>query len=114
LPEEYYAGLAAAYAERRDRLVSALEAAGLAPSRPTGAYYVMADFSRLGFDDDRLFAEFLVKKAGVAAVPGSSFYVDPADGRRRIRFNFCKRHETLDAAAARLARLPALARSHAG
>jgi aminotransferase len=110
LPESYYRGIAADYARRRDFLLGALEAAGLAPSRPAGAYYVMADFSGLGLDDDRAFAELLVREVGVAAVPGSSFYVDPRAGRRRVRFNFCKRLETLRAAADRLAGLPAVAR----
>jgi aminotransferase len=42
---------------------------------------------------------------GVAAVPGSSFYVDPAEGRARLRFNFCKKDETLGAAIERLGRV---------
>ncbi len=46
------------------------------------------------------------------AVPGSSFYREGSAGRERLRFNFCKRESTLDAAAERLAGLPeALARS---
>jgi aminotransferase len=110
LPHSYYEELARAYAARRDLLLGALEAAGLAPFRPSGAYYSMADFSRLGFDDDAEFATFLVRDVGVAAVPGSSFYVDPSRGRTRIRFNFCKRDETLIAAAERLAGLPEAAR----
>jgi aspartate/methionine/tyrosine aminotransferase len=42
---------------------------------------------------------------GVAVVPGSSFYSDPRDGARQVRFAFCKRDETLDAAAERLRKL---------
>ena len=114
LPESYYAGLARDYQARRDLALTALEAAGLVPFRPSGAYYTMADFSPLGFDDDREFATWLVKEVGVAAVPGSSFYVDPEKGRKRIRFNFCKRDETLAAAAARLSRLPEMARAQRG
>jgi aminotransferase len=41
----------------------------------------------------------------VAAVPGSSFYSDPAAGRQRLRFHFARRRETLEAAARRLGSL---------
>jgi aminotransferase len=109
LPASYYEDARRAYAARRDVLLGALEAAGLAPSRPAGAYYVMADISPFGFPDDRTFAEFLVREVGVATVPGSSFYTDPEAGRQRIRFNFCKREETLREAGRRLGGLPARA-----
>jgi aminotransferase len=114
LPSSYYEGLAVAYAKRRERLLAALEAAGLPAIRPRGAYYAIADFSALGFDDDHEFAQFLVREVGVAAVPGSSFYADASAGRTRIRFNFCKREETLDAAAERLAQLPEIAGARRG
>jgi len=55
--------------------------------------------------DDVALARRLVEQIGVAAVPGSSFYADPADGRRIIRFAFPKRLETLNTAAGRLASL---------
>ena len=51
------------------------------------------------------FTEYLVRDVGVAAVPGSSFYHDPADGRQQVRFAFCKREETLEEAGRRLQRL---------
>ncbi|HMB69768.1 MAG TPA: aminotransferase class I/II-fold pyridoxal phosphate-dependent enzyme [bacterium] len=105
LPDEYYAGIAETYRAKRDRMCDALEAAGFGVFRPRGAYYVMTDISDFGFGDDTGFARFLVKEAGVAAVPGSSFYVNPADGRDRLRFNFCKKDETLAAAIERLNRL---------
>jgi aminotransferase len=41
----------------------------------------------------------------VAAVPGSSFFQNPAEGAHLIRFCFCKKYETLDAAEAKLERL---------
>jgi aminotransferase len=41
----------------------------------------------------------------VAAVPGSSFYRDAALGREKLRFCFCKKDETLQAAAERLQKL---------
>jgi aminotransferase len=106
LPASYYEGLAVSYRERRDLLCSVLEKAGFGFRVPDGAYYVMC--STEGLDpgrDDVAFARRLVTEVGVAAVPGSSFYADPAKGRDKIRFAFPKRLETLEAAAERLARL---------
>ena len=106
LPPSYYDGLAVEYRERRDLLCSVLEKAGFGFRVPDGAYYVMC--STEGLDpgrDDVAFARRLVSEVGVAAVPGSSFYADPAKGRDKIRFAFPKRLETLEAAAERLARL---------
>jgi aminotransferase len=105
LPPEYYLNLAQGYRTRRDHLIPALTAAGFHCFRPRGAYYVMTDISAFGFKDDVTFAKYLVQEIGVASVPGSSFYRDPRDGARQIRFAFCKRPETLDAAGRRLAKL---------
>ena len=58
----------------------------------------MTDISRFGFADDVTFTQHLVKDIGIAAVPGSSFYNDPRDGARQVRFAFCKRDQTLDEA----------------
>jgi aspartate/methionine/tyrosine aminotransferase len=102
LPESYYTNLAEGYRKRRDRLIPALAEAGFRCFRPRGAYYVMTDISAFGFPDDLAFTKYLVSEIGVAAVPGSSFYRDPRDGARQVRFAFCKRDETLDAAAQRL------------
>jgi aspartate/methionine/tyrosine aminotransferase len=107
LPAEYYAKLAEGYQVRRDRLMPALIAAGFQCFRPRGAYYVMTDISAFGFKDDVSFAKYLVKEIGVACVPGSSFYRDPRDGARQVRFAFCKKPETLDEAGRRLAKLKA-------
>jgi aminotransferase len=67
----------------------------------------MTDIGRFGFPDDVAFARYLVKDVGVAAVPGSSFYSDPAAGRTKLRFCFCKRDETLAEADRRLGSLAA-------
>ena len=105
LPPEYYQRLAEGYRVRRDHLMPALTAAGFKCFRPRGAYYVMTDISAFGFDDDVAFTKYLVQEIRVAAVPGSSFYRDPRDGSKQVRFAFCKRPETLDEAAHRLAKL---------
>src|SRR5579862_34777 len=105
LPPEYYKKLAENYRVRRDHLIPALEAAGFKCFRPRGAYYVMTDISAFGFADDVEFVRYLVKEVGVAAVPGSSFYRDARDGSQQVRFAFCKKPETLDAAAERLKKI---------
>ncbi|WP_045879289.1 aminotransferase class I/II-fold pyridoxal phosphate-dependent enzyme [Pseudofrankia sp. DC12] len=106
LPEQYYADLAAAYQVRRDLLCGTLADVGFGVSRPDGAYYVMCDTRALDpAGDDVAFARHLVADVGVACVPGSSFFADPADGRHIIRFAFPKREETLREAAARLGKL---------
>jgi len=102
LPPSYYLSLATAYCARRDRLLPALTEAGFHCFKPRGAYYVMTDISAFGFADDIAFTKYLVKEIGVAAVPGSSFYNDPRDGARQVRFAFCKRADTLDTAARKL------------
>jgi aspartate/methionine/tyrosine aminotransferase len=105
LPPSYYERLRADYRARRDLLLPALEGAGFRTFRPDGAYYVMTEIGDFGFADDVEFARFLVREIGVAVVPGSSFYSDPADGARLVRFCFCKRDDTLNAAAERLRKL---------
>jgi len=107
LPPTYYESLANGYKSRRDRLMPALEEAGFRCFRPRGAYYVMTDISAFGFADDVAFTKHLVKEIGVAAVPGSSFYNDPRDGAKQIRFAFCKKDATLDEAGRRLKKLVA-------
>jgi aminotransferase len=53
----------------------------------------------------------MVEHIGVAAVPGSSFYFDPAANCSQIRFCFCKKYETLSTAGRRLASLAGLHRA---
>ncbi len=111
MPESYYQRLAAEYAGRRTLLSDALTVAGLQIFVPEGAYYILANIGPFAVSDDTRFCEWLVRKVGVAAVPGSSFYSRPELGRDLIRFTFCKREETLHEAARRLARLPELLRT---
>ncbi len=101
-PPAYYDKLAADYQTRRDRFCGYLARAGFGHVLPEGAYYVMADISNLGFADDREAAMALVRDAGVASVPGSSFWLDGQGGSNFVRFCFCKKDETLDEAGRRL------------
>ncbi|HYY42295.1 MAG TPA: aminotransferase class I/II-fold pyridoxal phosphate-dependent enzyme, partial [Pyrinomonadaceae bacterium] len=107
LPRDYYDKLQADYTHRRDLLLPELERAGFRIFRPDGAYYVMTDISAFGFSDDVTFTRHLIQQVGVACVPGSSFYSDPALGAQQVRFCFCKQDETLLRAAERLHKLRA-------
>lgn len=102
LPDSYYRELARTYTAKRDRMVEILENAGFRCYLPKGAYYVMCDISGFGFPDDVTFGKHLLEVAGVAAVPGSSFFSEPGAGPQMIRFCFAKKPETLDAAGERL------------
>ena len=105
MPASYYTELAAAYQRRRDMLLDILGRHGFACYAPAGAYYIMTDIGAFGHKSDVDFARYLVREVGVAAVPGSSFYHDPALGRTKLRFCFCKRDETLAEADKRLGTL---------
>lgn len=105
MPKDYYADLAAGYQARRDKMVAVLEEVGFGLHSPEGAYYIMADIRAFGATDDVTFAQYLVREIGVATVPGSSFFREKELGNQIVRFCFCKRAETLDAAAERLLKL---------
>jgi len=105
MDRSYYKDLATQYQERRDFLAQALRETGFRVYLPRGAYYIMTDVSRFGFSEDVTFARYLVEKAGVATVPGSSFYSHPSLGKTKVRFCFPKKKETLQAAVERLKKL---------
>ena len=105
LPDAFYAGMAKDYEAKRDLMLDILGRHGFTSYPPGGAYYVIADVARFGFASDSEFAQYLVKEIGVATVPGSSFYIDPAAAPQTVRFCFSKRDETLHEADRRLARL---------
>ncbi|MCU0577222.1 MAG: aminotransferase class I/II-fold pyridoxal phosphate-dependent enzyme [Desulfobacterota bacterium] len=101
LGEDYYQQLAVEYAAKRGKICTALERAGLPPFVPRGAYYVLADISRLPGADSKEKVMSLLKKTGVACVPGKAFYHD-ASGENLARFCFAKEDEVLDEACRRL------------
>jgi aminotransferase len=105
MPDSYYEKLAVTYAARRDKMLGLLERAGFRCFRPNGAYYIMTDVTSFGFATDFDMVRHMIQQAGVAAVPGSSFFADARDGSHLVRFCFCKKDETLEAAGERLRRL---------
>ncbi len=101
----YYERLRGEYAARRDLLIEALASAGLRTLPVQGSYFLLTDLTGLGFPDDVSFCRYLTAEIGVAAIPPSAFYADPARAPLLARFCFAKRDETLRAAAERLQRL---------
>ncbi len=111
-PDAYYDDLLAVYTEKRDYFLAGLDRIGLAHNVPQGTYFVLVDISEFlalpqfsGWTD-LSFCEWMIRKIGVAAVPGSSFFRE--DVNHLIRLHFARTKETLDEALARLAKLKSL------
>lgn len=104
-PHTFYTELTEFYSSKRNFLLDALKSAGLTPIPPDGTYFVMVDISHLDFADDVAFCRYLTSEIGVAAIPPSAFFHNPADGAGLARFAFCKEEATLAEAAKRLQKL---------
>jgi len=106
LPQSFYDDLTAEYQAKRDMTCTALARAGLTPSVPTGAYYVLADSSRIPGVDAKQKARRLLADAGIAAVAGSAFFAADAaglnPGETLLRFCFAKKDDELAEACRRL------------
>lgn len=105
-PAAYYESMRADYEQGRDLICTALQKGGFKPFRPQGSYYVMADFSDLGWQDDQQASAELLRRAKVAAIPGSAFYEPGSNrGRKLLRFCYAKERPVLEEACRRLAGL---------
>jgi aspartate/methionine/tyrosine aminotransferase len=65
----------------------------------------MVKIDALAFASDVDFCRYLTTDIGVAAIPPSAFYHNPADGAGLTRFAFCKSDDVLKEAARRLLKL---------
>lgn len=104
LPPSFYKQVAADHRDKRERLLSALRAAGMEASAPLGAYYILANASRLPGEKATVKARNLLAATGVAAVAGSAFF-RAGRGEDLLRFCFAKKDAELDEACERLRRL---------
>jgi aminotransferase len=106
LPASFYTDVAAEYQAKRDMVCASLTRAGLTPSVPNGAYYILADASRVPGDTAKLKARRLLADIGVATVAGSAFFGKDSNGHNRgenlLRFCYAKKQEELDEACQRL------------
>jgi len=101
-PEDYFSTYTNEYRERRDLLVDGLRSVGFNVHPPEGTYFVLADHTPFGFEDDVSFCHHLVKTCGVVGIPPTAFYSKSDEGRGLVRFAFCKGTETLKNAVERL------------
>ena len=95
LPDSYYRDLREHYREKRDFFLQIFRDLGIPVFKTSGAYYMMIRIDGLGLGDDESFVMALVERAGLAVVPGSSFYHRPEDGKDKVRFCYAKKWETL-------------------
>jgi len=103
LDDAYFASLGTTLAASRDRLAAGLRGLGLPLLTGNGTYFLVADVAAwmLPNEDDVAFCARLVIEAGVVTIPLSAFYGGDAP-RSLVRFCFCKRDATIDAALQRL------------
>ena len=104
LTPAFYRQVSAEYATKRDRLCTSLQKAGLTPYVPQGAYYILADASRLPGEASKDKAMFLLSRTGVATVPGEAFF-HGCEGRNLVRFCYAKTNAELEEACHRIERL---------
>lgn len=105
-PDSYYEDLQQKYTHKRDLFLRGLDDIGLEHTFPQGAYYILINISRFGYESDMDFADFLAREIGVGAVPGSSFFKEAEN--RYVRLHFAKKDETLSEALNRLSKLKKL------
>lgn len=104
LGDDYYKGLRDIYQRKRTLLCDTLTRIGLTPHVPDGAYYVLADVSRLPGDTSKDKAMHMLVKAGVATVPGSAFF-SGTRGDNLVRFCYAKDDDVIERACEQLERL---------
>jgi len=101
LPKSYYTDVSVEHQKKRDKFIKALNEAGFKAEYVKGAYYVLADISKLEGADDKEKVVTLLEKTGIAAVPARAFYQD-SEGINLARFCFSKKETELDEAIERL------------
>ena len=101
LEPAYYEMISTQYQNKRDKICSALAQAGLEPYIPQGAYYVLADISKIPGKTSKERAMHLLRQTGVACVPGEAFFHGDS-GENLARFCFAKQDDVLEEACRRI------------
>lgn len=102
LPPAFYERMRGEYLGRKAILCDAVAAAGMTYYDPGGSYFLWCEYSKLSSEDDHVFAERMLREAGVAGVAGSVFYPHATRNPKRLRFTFSKSRATIEEAARRL------------
>ncbi|TKY74297.1 N-succinyldiaminopimelate aminotransferase DapC [Spatholobus suberectus] len=101
-PDSYYVELKRDYMAKRAILVEGLKEVGFKVFPPNGTFFMLADHTPFGLENDVAFCEYLLKEVGVLAIPCSVFSLNPEEGKNLVRFVFCKDEQTLRAAVERM------------
>jgi len=104
LPDSYYRAVCRTYEQKRKQICDTLQDIGLEPYVPQGAYYVLANVKSLPGKTSKERAMQILKRTGIASVPGSAFYHDEA-GEDYVRFCFAKKDDVLERACGNLCKL---------
>ena len=102
MPDSYYVEFGAHYAHMKQIFTDGLRNMGMEFTEPQGTYFVLANIGQYMKKNqtDVEFCEEMTKKVGVAAVPGSSFFMEGVPDI--VRLHFAKKDETLYEALNRL------------
>jgi methionine aminotransferase len=92
-----YLQLGSFFQEKRDLFYTLMSQTKFKAIPSYGSYFQLYDYSEISSQNDFDFAKTLTEKAGVATIPVSSFYQQPAQNKV-LRFCFAKKDETLQQA----------------
>ena len=99
-----YLQLPAFYQRKRDLFREGLAGTRFRLLPCEGTYFQVVEYSAISEQPEAEFAQWLTREIGVTAIPMSAFYDAPIE-RRKVRFCFAKKDETLADALARLSRI---------
>lgn len=99
-----YLELGAFLQKKRDYFQDGMRQTKLQPLPTHGSYFQICSYRNLSGNREKEFAVYLTKEFGVATIPVSAFYRQEVN-HQVLRFCFCKKEETLDAAIERLMKL---------
>jgi methionine transaminase len=100
---EHVEELPAFYQAKRDLFCDLLAPSRFSFTRVAGTYFQLVDYSQIRPDlNDVEMSIWMTREHGVATIPVSVFYQNPAPQQRLVRLCFAKREETLRQAAEKL------------
>jgi aminotransferase len=104
LSQDFYLSIQERFSKKRNLLCTTLKEAGIEPYKPNGAYYILADVSKVPGKSSKDKAMFILNECKVASVPGMAFYHDNG-GENLVRFCFAKEEDELNIACEKLLKL---------
>lgn len=102
--EKSYLGLSSFYQNKRNRFLNVIKNSRFKAIPCSGTYFQILDYSNITNENDREFANRLVREYGIAAIPPSVFYHNK-DDHKVLRFCFAKKDETLEEAGRIICRI---------